>query len=150
MRKKRFPAGTKDPPGRIPQPAFDPEQITRRRISMKKSNRLLSFLLCCAMLIGLLPTTAFAAGDGTSETTAIEVTDYPSLNHGSSPVAVWQNGEEKCWRKWKEKKRPLPSPPTRGGSMMYRELVLPIEQSVVYTPLPCGGVRGRVCQVFPP
>ena len=73
---------------------------------MKKSNRLLSFLLCCAMLIGLLPTTAFAAEEVTVTTyeqlwSAIYSNDdctitlgnditYAVPDGGNTPLSAWQ------------------------------------------------------------
>ena len=45
----------------------------------RKNSVVVSILLCCVMLVGLLPATAFATGDGTSEATAIEVTDYATF-----------------------------------------------------------------------
>lgn len=48
-------------------------------MNTKIKMRMLSLLLCFVMLVGLMPTSVFAAGDGTSEATAIEVTDYASF-----------------------------------------------------------------------
>ena len=55
---------------------------------MKIGKRLLSLLLCFVMLVGLMPTSVFAAGDGTSEATAIEVTDYASFKAAMEDPAI--------------------------------------------------------------
>ena len=57
-------------------------------MNTKMKMRMLSLLLCFVMLVGLMPTTVFAAGDGTSEATAIEVTDYASFKAAMEDPAI--------------------------------------------------------------
>ena len=57
-------------------------------MNTKIKMRMLSLLLCFVMLVGLVPTSVFAAGDGTSEATAIEVTDYASFKAAMEDPAI--------------------------------------------------------------